>query len=164
MKTRLFLSVTLISFILVACTSQKQTGSTTQNTTIEQINEKVKTKNFKIDVNYAYPMSGKSIYLDSGYTLILRNDSALAYLPFFGVAYTAPYGTDDGGVKFREPIKNYSATRQKNDGEWSIKFNINTSNYNYDLYVDIYSNGKAMINVSSPQRQSIKFSGEISSE
>lgn len=148
-------------FFIISCSTSNQVKNESQIPVAQQVNEKVQAKDFKIEVNYANPMGGKSIYLSYGYDLTLRNDSAIAYLPYFGRAYTAPYGGGEGGIKFSDLMKDYSATPKNKDGEWTIKFKVDTPDYNYEVNMDIYSNGKSTISVNSNQRQSISFNGEM---
>ena len=37
-------------------------------------------------------MNGKTVYLTSPYSVKISNDSAYIELPYFGVAYSVPYG------------------------------------------------------------------------
>ncbi len=160
MKMKYSIILVFLALSLSACSTQNQVKSEKDHALIQQVNEKVQAKDFAIEVNAANPMRGKTIFLSSGYDLIIRNDSAIAYLPYYGRAYSVPYG-GDGGIKFQEKMKEYSATPKKNDGEWSVKFKIDVPGYNYMISMDIFSNGKSTINVNSDQRESISFSGEM---
>ena len=57
---------------------------------------KVKTaltqRRYKIDVNRMYPMNGNSRNVSYGYSVEVRNDTLISYLPYFGRAYNVPYG------------------------------------------------------------------------
>ena len=59
---------------------------------------KVKTaltqRRYKIDVNRMYPMNGNSRNVSYGYSVEVRNDTLISYLPYFGRAYNVPYGED----------------------------------------------------------------------
>ena len=48
-------------------------------------------RNFKIDVNFMYPMRGSSRNLTSEYSLEVRNDSLFSHLPYMGEARNLPY-------------------------------------------------------------------------
>ncbi len=160
MKTKI-ISCIVTGIILISCASQNQVKSDKDLALIRQINEKVQSQNIRILTDHANPMRGKSIYLTSEYDLIIRNDSAISYLPYFGQAYSAPYGGGESGIKFATRMKDYVATPSKKDGEWNLRFKIDTPDYNYDFRVDIYSNGSSSIYVNSSQRQSISFTGEM---
>jgi hypothetical protein len=65
--------------------------------------------------NIANAMNGSAVPLTSTYDLTLSNDSLTAFLPYYGVAYTAPpMGTTEGGVKFTTTKFDYKVTEKKN--------------------------------------------------
>ena len=78
---------------------------------------KVKTaltqRRYKIDVNRMYPMNGNSRNVSYGYSVEVRNDTLISYLPYFGRAYNVPYGGGKG-LNFSERIGSYHETQQSN--------------------------------------------------
>ena len=50
----------------------------------EAVKKLIASENYKIDVRTAMPMRGRSIPLTSPYSLEIRNDSVISYLPYFG--------------------------------------------------------------------------------
>lgn len=50
-------------------------------------------------------MNGKTVYLTSPYSVKISNDSAYIELPYFGVAYSVPYGGGEGGIKAKTNTK-----------------------------------------------------------
>ena len=64
-------------------------------------------RNYQIAVNRMYPSRGASKTVSSGYSVEVRNDSLISYLPYFGRAYDVPdNGSADINVRSRqrEPI------------------------------------------------------------
>lgn len=114
---------------------------------------------FIIDVNRALPMKGRSVNLTSPYSLELRGDSVMSYLPYFGQAYSVPYGGGNG-LRFDAPVSEYKLTYTKK-GVAEIKFRARTDEDNYTFNLSIYPSGSATINVTSVNRQSIVFYGEV---
>lgn len=161
MKTNYLFLIILNTIILTACASQNQAQKEKQAQQAQVIKEMVESKTYTIDATYALPMQGKSIYLSYGYDLTVRNDSAIAYLPYYGVAYSAPYGGGEGGIKFKEPVQDYQCVPKGNSGEWDVKFKVNTTDYNYDVNITIYSNGSTNMYFNSNQRQAISFNGNV---
>ncbi len=151
----------LLSFsilaLLVACSSSK-TPSPEALKTAQEIREKIQAKNFTVEVNTAQPMRGRTIHLTYGYDLKIRNDSAIVYLPFYGVAHSAPYG-GDGGIQFAEPMKEYTVEEKKDN--WNIRFKVNDRNYHYEIVFNIYNNGNSNVQVNSYERDPISFTGEM---
>ncbi len=147
----------LIGILLLAsCSTSKVTTES-----IQALNKKIESKNYTIGVQYAYPLRGKQIYLNANYELKIKNDSAFAFLPYFGVAYTAPYSSTEGGIKFSEPMMDYKAQINQKKKCWEVSFKVNTTFYNYNFDMNIFDNGKVSFTVISNQRDPISFSGEI---
>ncbi len=161
MKQYSFIAILIAAVFVGSCSSSKQATSEKDAATAQQVNEKIQAKDYQIDVDYATPARGKGISLSYGYNLKIRNDSAIVYLPYYGVAYSAPYGGGEGGIKFGEPMKEYKAVPQKKAGDWKITFKADTPDYNYDVTIDVYSNGRAYLTFNSFQRQSINFNGQV---
>jgi len=156
MKSKGFFFVFVGILFLFSCSTSKKV-SLNEN----EIIQKVQKKDFTIFVNYAYPSRGSQIYLTSKYSLKIKNDSAFAYLPYYGVAYVAPYNSSEGGIKFSEPMYDYVQTvNKKNDG-WKIRFKVKTVMSDVNVFMEIFKNGISSININSYERESIHFSGEV---
>lgn len=155
MKT-LFLTISMVIMLIVSCTSVKTVPQTTNFT-----KNKVIGKSYTIDVRMANPMRGKTIALSHGYELQIKTDSAYAHLPYYGVAQRAPYGNTDGGIKFDEPMKDYTINPKKKDNGWDISFKIDAKDYSYELNLSIFDNGNTSIIVNSANRDAISFIGEV---
>ena len=78
----------------------------------EAVKKLIESENYKIDVNTAMPMRGRSIPLTSSYSLTIRNDSVISYLPYYGRAYSIPYGGGDG-LNFKAILKEYNMEMDK---------------------------------------------------
>ena len=81
MKSHL-INVSLV--VLIFITACKTAKITTEK--VQEVNSKVQSKDFTIEVKYANPIGGGHFNLSYGYDLRIKNDSAFAYLPYFGVA------------------------------------------------------------------------------
>ena len=125
------------------------------------IEQMVNKKDFTVSVNYANPTRGSQIYLTSEYTLKIKNDSAFAYLPYYGVAYVAPYNSSEGGIKFSELMYDYKITPNKKNDGWKIRFKVKSVMSEVNVYMDIFENGNCSMNINSYDKESIHFSGEI---
>jgi len=156
MKTQLMYSTFVLVLFLTACSSTKTTSET-----ISAITRKVESKDITVTVHYANPLRMRQIVLTSEYDLRLKNDSAFAYLPYFGVAYSAPYGSSEGGIKFAEPMNDYAITPNKKSNGWDIHFKIRSKEDVYEIFMNIFNNGSALFSVTSQKRDMISFSGEV---
>lgn len=126
------------------------------------VKELLASEKYKIHANTAFPMRGRSIPLSSPYALEVRNDSVISYLPYYGRAYSIPYGGGEGLV-FKAPLKDYKTEKDKK-GNTRIQFSARTLEDKYDFSVSVFDNGAASIDVMMQNRQSISFSGELDTE
>src|SRR6476660_9739677 len=60
----------------------------------------VESKQFIFHAQTAMPTSGRSRQLTTEYDLRIFPDSLVSNLPFYGRAYSVPYGSSDGGFHF----------------------------------------------------------------
>lgn len=128
----------------------------------KEIKEAVASGRFKIDVDRAVPMAGRSIPLTSPYSLAIHGDSILSYLPYFGRAYSAPYGGGEG-LTFQEVATELEEASNKK-GRSEIKFRVKTQEDVYTFRVEVFPNGSATINVTPVNKQSITFYGDVASD
>lgn len=146
----------IIYFLLSSCSIFK--NNDVSDNIIEQ---KVESKTYRIGVNSALPMRMQQVHLTSSYDLELRNDSAFAFLPYYGVAHVAPMNPSEGGIKFSEKIVDYKiVTNKKKDG-WKIQFKVLTESVRYDFSLEIYKDGGSSIYVRPINKDTITFYGDI---
>jgi len=155
MKTSSLL-IFVSAVFLFSCTTQQQLAETAQKVTA-----KVERGDFVLKFDYAMPLRMQPVNLTSEYTLKLKGDSAVAFLPYYGVAHTAPMNSSEGGIKFSEPVKDFSIRKNKRNDGWLIDFKVNTTEYHYQLHLVVYTNGKADLQVVSAERDAISFTGEM---
>lgn len=124
--------------------------------------EKLRQKHFEVTVDYVYPLTGTPRNLSYGYALKVKGDSVISYLPYFGRAYSIPYGGGKG-LDFTGKIKKYVVTHVKTD-RWRVEFETDSGEDVLRYSVEVFDNGKAAIDVNSNNRESIRYSGEWLSE
>jgi hypothetical protein len=118
----------------------------------------VEEKNFVFVAQQALPARGRTIQLTGGYDFTMNGDSAIAYLPFFGRAFTAPYG-GEGGIQFTSTSFIYNVVEKKN--RWEISIKPNDASNIQQIYIDVSSNGYATMRVNSINRSPMAFTGYI---
>lgn len=123
------------------------------------VKELLESGRYTIEVDRAVPMSGPSKHLTSPYTLELKGDSVSSYLPYFGQAYSIPYGGGKGLI-FDSTVSDYRLRFNKK-GMATIKFKSRTDEDNFSYLLQVYPNGSATIHVTPVNRQSITFYGEL---
>ena len=114
---------------------------------------------FTVNVDMAYPMTGRSVNLTSGYSISVDKDRIVSYLPYFGRAYSVPYGGGDGLV-FEAEISEYSCTDGKK-GQKLLVFGAKTDEDSFTFHLTVFPDGTASLSVTSINRQSISYSGEV---
>ena len=127
-----------------------------------EVKELIDSKRFTVDVDRAIPMGGRSVNLTSHYSLEMRGDSVISYLPYFGRAYSAPYGGGDG-LRFEGSITDYQCSFNKK-GTAQIQFRTRSDDDTFAFSVQVFSNGSATINVTPVNKQNITFYGELALE
>ena len=81
------------------------------------------------------------------------------YLPYYGRAYSVPYGGGKG-LHFCSTATDLHVEKVKKG--YAISFSSKTEEDTYDFWIDISEEGFASISVTMRNRQSIRYSGEIS--
>ena len=157
MKKSVFLMMMCgIILLLTSCSSMKTSPAVTA-----QFAEKVENRNYTVKMNYANPMRMRPVYLSSEYTLQVKGDSAIAFLPYYGVAHVAPFEPSEGGIKFAQPMTNYKIESNKNQTGWNITFRVKSNQSVYDVFITAFQNGSCSVSVNSYERDMISFQGEI---
>ena len=139
--------------------SRKDIRAERESKRIEKINTLLDSRNYVFNATHALPMGGTSIYLTSSYDLTIIGDSVEAFLPFFGVAYQAEYGGRDGGIKFSEPIREYTVEPTK--AGKMIKIEVKAPKDIYRMTLSASRLGYATLQVTCNNRQPIQFYGTI---
>src|SRR5690349_10272706 len=94
----------------------------------------VQEKNFVFVAQQASSARGNVVPLTAGYDFTVTSDTVIAYLPFFGRAFTAPYG-GEGGIQFTSTSFDYKVTEKKN--RWEISIKPNDASNIQQVYIDV---------------------------
>ena len=142
-------------------------------------NRKATPRVFYIEVDQAFPTGNSSITIDSkygqkriggeGYVSLATNEGQLfildtiatGRLPFFGRAYSTEYG-QGGGIEFEKAkIENesFKVINKRKKHYIEYKFNVRNRNDVFNFYVEV--NGKCSVNVTSNNRASISYGGDL---
>ena len=120
----------------------------------------LETKNFIFKAQTVNPQRGRLRQLTSEYDVVVTNDTVIAFLPYFGRAYSAPINPSEGGIKFTSGKFGYSVAAGKKKS-WTLKIKPDDIKDVQDLYFTIFDNKKATLLVNSLNRESILFNGYI---
>jgi len=146
--------ITSFLFLLLAATAMARDKDTSA------IQQAVETKNFIFKAESATPQRGTMRQLTPEYEVVLRPDTIISFLPYFGRAFTAPINPSDGGINFTSTRFDYTA-RQKKKNRWEITVSPKDVTDVTQLYLTVFDNGRASLRVTSTNRESILFDGLV---
>jgi hypothetical protein len=143
--------IIIAMFISIASFGQNETPATKNLIEAQRYTFKAQTAN---------PASGGTRQLTTEYDLKVSKDTVIAYLPYFGRAYSAPADLTGGGINFTSMQFEYNVSKGKNN-RWEIIIKPKDANDVQELSLTVFENGKADLQVRSNNRQPISFSGYL---
>jgi hypothetical protein len=149
---RQLLLAVLFVFVAGAAKSQDKDAAATT--------KMVESKNFVFKAQSASSQRGRTRQLTSEYDLVIKGDSIVSWLPFFGRAFTAPINNTDGGIKFTSTDFSYSSVKGKKDS-WEINIKPKDVREVQQLNLSVYANGTASLRVTSTNRDMMSFLGYV---
>jgi hypothetical protein len=169
MKTKF--NYTLISILALILIVFSLSNSNAQEKSKKQLKEEKKLKNQKqtallVDskefifvANTVMPQNGRTINLTTEYTVEFHPDLIKSDLPFFGRAFSGVgYGGDEG-MRFEGKPSDYSMEKTKK--AYVIKTNVRGERDSYSMMLSVYFEGSATLSISSNNRSSISYYGDI---
>lgn len=121
----------------------------------------IESTHYRFVARTAQPMSGGSINLTSEYDLQVDSTQIRSFLPFFGRAYYAEYGSSEGGIKFDAKAEEYTVDWNAKKKTYRIDIKVKGKRDVYQLILDVGISGYANLNIISNDKQSISFYGAI---
>ena len=126
----------------------------------DDIKKIVESRNFIFRAQRVSPHASISRDLTSSdYDVTIARDTVISYLPYFGRVYSAPINPGDGGIKFTSTKFDYKVS--SNEKRWTITIKPRDASDVQQLYMEVFDNGFATLQVISTNRQSISFNGYI---
>jgi hypothetical protein len=148
---RLIMGFLLAPACITAAYAQNESNS---------INNLVDAGSFVFEAQSVSPASGGIRQLTpSDYTLNISKDALVSHLPYFGRVYTAPVDPTKGGLEFTSKDFKYDVKDNKKKKEITIK--TKDAQEDIQMYLTVYDNGSASLQVVSSNRQSISFNGHV---
>ena len=124
------------------------------------VSSMVSSGKFIFKAQSANPMTGNNVQLTADYDLKVSPDSLVAFLPYFGRAYTIN-STTEGGIKFTSTDFVYKSKQKRKKG-WEVSIQPRDTRDVRQMSLSISPNGYATLQVISNNRQSISFYGFLS--
>ena len=146
--------------VLMACNTMTSAERAEQRMKVaQQIEQMLAEKHYTVDVKMMYPRGGRAENVTSNYSLEIKGDTLVSYLPYFGRAYNVPYGGGKG-LNFSAPVSSYEMKKEKN-GKTYIMMRADNGEDVIDYQLEIFDNGQTTIDVTAREREPISYSGEI---
>ena len=125
----------------------------------KKVNAALDDRHYTIDIRTMSPLRGATRTVNSSWSLEVKGDTLVSYLPYFGRAFNVPY--DGGkGLNFSAPIMDYQeSVDAKNIRHIRLVVTNDEDSYLYTLAV--YDNGNTSIDVQAKERDAISFSGDM---
>lgn len=159
-KIHYLLILSLILIFLASCGTQKSATQLAEEKRI--LVEKIENQQFKFIADYVIPMGNfRPRYLTSSYDVKVTNDTVYSHLPYFGVAYEAPWNPSESPLVFNSLDFDYTVSQGNRRGNWDVMIKIKDRRYPVTYIFSIWENGKADLSVWDFSRQTISFRGEI---
>lgn len=116
---------------------------------------------YTFEATSANTQKGRWIDLTTNFnSLKINNAHAIADLPFFGFSQVSSF-KGDGGIKFDSENIDYKIEYINKKNKITIKFKAKNKTETFDLFLTVYSDATATLNVSSSQRDFMSYRGEI---
>lgn len=153
--------ITIAATILYGCKTKQALNNVPKTT--EYYQNIIEQKNYKFTAKLVHPNRGAVHSLSPGYEVTLAGDTLNVYLPFYGVAYTAPINlSGNTGFDFKSTDFEYKTIKRKSN-QYVIKIKPNDISGTYNsgavLTFVLYDNGSATLNIISNNRESIDYTG-----
>lgn len=155
----LILFATLTVLLTVCGTGNGLTKAEREAQVTRQVQEGLDTRHYTIAVDWMKPLGGMARHVTSNYELKVNGDEVDSYLPYVGEAYRVPYGGGKG-LNFKGKIENYTITYPTSNRS-HVEFMVNNGEDVYYFRIDVFNNGKSIIDIIAQERDAISFDGEM---
>jgi len=164
MRRILFFGLLILTVVIVNAQetekkSKKELKAEKKAQEIEEIKAIVESKTFVFKATNANPMKGRTINLTSEYDVKITGDSIFSYLPYYGVAYSASYGGTDSPMIFNKVFETCDMEKTKNG--YRVKVSTKNGSDRLEFNFNISETGTTTLMVSSINRQSISYYGNL---
>ena len=150
----------LLVSILTLTTYAQDSKKEREKAREDKVQSIINSKDFVFIAQTVVPTGGRTIYLNTAYSLRVSNDTLVADLPYFGRAYSAPINTTGGGIKLTSTEFDLKVQPRKKGG-WDILITPKDARDVRQLFLTASKSGSASLQVTSNNRQAISFSGFI---
>ena len=157
---KIIVLISMAALLLASCgTSNGLTKAEQEAQMVQQVVNAVEARQYTIAVDWMKPLGGMARHVSSNYELKVDGDNVDSYLPYVGEAYRLPYGGGKG-LNFKGKIDNYKMSKLTSN-RLVIEFSVTNDEDTFHYRIDMFTNGKAIIDVIAHDRDAISFDGEM---
>jgi len=165
MKSKFYIILLVLSVVMTTGFSQGKTRSELKEERKlekrKQVEMMINAKNFVFVPQTALPEGMKPVNLSINQNYIkFQADLIDSYMPFFGHAYSAVAYSTDKGLSFKGKPEKF--TIEKNKKAFQIDVVVKGETDIFRLFLSVGFEGSASISISSNNRGTISYQGEIS--
>ena len=166
MKKLIFISL-LFSILSLSVSAQKPTKAEKAaqlEQEFQQTRQLIESNHFQFELNRVYPQDGQDLSrFNPRGKFVITDSVAKGTLPFFGRAYSLPYG-EGGGIEFDGVMKDQSLKieHKKKRKILIYRFSITAKKDTYQISMEISGGGNCSVNLNSNNRAQISYSGTVS--
>ena len=160
MKKYVIVLMSVLTLLLSGCGSQNKLAKAEQEAEVaRQVEAALDARQYTIAVDWMRSLGGLTRHVNSNYELKVDGNLVDSYLPYVGEVYRMPYG---GGkaLNFKGEIQNYTISKRTSN-RYIIEFDVINDEDAYRYRIDMFTNGKAIIDVLARDRDAISFDGEM---
>lgn len=165
MKKLLIILVMLFSVSILSAQetqmTHKEKKASKKAELIEKTKSLVEAGAWQFDATRMLPSSGRARTLTTSYRVVVKDSLVDSYLPYFGRAYSAEYGSSESPMSFKGEISDIKVEESKKGG-WMVTFKTTNKNDRLDLTFFISETGSVNLTVNSTNRQAISYYGDLS--
>ena len=157
---KLLIFLLAATFAVIAVSACGAAGMTAADKAqIEQtVQDQLTAKDYTVLIQLMIPPVGASRAV-SNYSVKVSGDTLVSYLPYIGRAYNLPYGGGKG-LDFTAKIGHYH-DQVLQDGNHNIIINLSNGEDIFVYNLNVSPSGSAFLTVSSRNRQTISYTGEL---
>lgn len=168
MKTQAIILIVFMLLFTEGIQAQRK-NKAEQEIKIEQqfkaLQDLIRSNHFQVTIDRVYPMNGADLtrFNPEG-TITVTDSTAKGKLPYFGRAYTLPYG-EGGGIEFDGLIKKREVKIIEKKRKSSILYQFHVAGQNdvYRITIQSFPGGTCSVSINSNNRRNISYSGKIES-
>lgn len=152
-----------IILFMMSCGGGQGAITAEERQELEQLKQKVESREFEIVHEWANPQGGSNISLIGNTNFIrFEGETVEVFLPYYGVRYSGGGPGSEGGIKYEGPIENYQVEERLKQREVLVSFEgQNKDNEHLKFLITLYPNGNANTSVTSSQRSTITYRGAL---